>query len=283
MQRVPLEKERAAWTKYLYPDHTHDLSMFYSVVWRIHLGELRVGESDAWSTTTLLQRRAYRHLCTKYTKAWDEIRRFGDQNDIHPLQDTSKTLWEKHTGMEELHAVIDLDIQRLSVTLTKEDQQCVARILRVWSFTHVHIGYFQGMHELAALLWRIRASESVPVPMDSVLHVLLSPGGVEPDTYFLFSALIQRLAPMYDHTQRAGSPTLIKAILHRVDPSLNSHLQSLQLEWTPILLRWHRLLYMQEFTEATILELWDTLFAIDPTLQLVPYISAAILLSLIHI
>ena len=279
MQRVPLEKERAAWTKYLYPDHTHDLSMFYSVVWRIHLGELRVGESDAWSTTTLLQRRAYRHLCTKYTKAWDEIRRFGDQNDIHPLQDTSKTLWEKHTSMEELHAVIDLDIQRLSVTLTKEDQQCVARILRVWSFTHVHLGYFQGMHELAALLWRIRASESVPVPMDSVLHVLLSPGDIEPDTYFLFSALIQRLAPMYDHTQRAGSPTLIKAILHRVDPSLNSHLQSLQLEWTPILLRWHRLLYMQEFSETTILELWDTLFAIDPTLQLVPYISAAILLS----
>lgn len=279
MKGVPLEQERAQWTKDLYPEHEKDPHMFYSIVWRIQLGELRAGETDTWSTASLLQRRAYRHLCTKYAKAWDEVCRLGDRNDAHPLQEVGKTLWQKRKDMDDLHALIDLDIQRLGVPLSEEDQQCLTRILRVWSFTHVGLGYFQGMHELAALLWRIRASESVPAPENSVLHVLLSPGDVEPDTYFLFSALVQRLAPLYDRTQKAGSPTLIKAILHRVDPPLYGHLQSLQLEWTPILLRWHRLLYMQEFSEATVLKLWDTLFAIDHTLQLVPYISVAILLS----
>mgnify|MGYP002743791067 CR=1 FL=1 len=279
MKRVPLEQERVQWTKYLYPEHANKPHMFYSIVWRIHLGELRAGETDTWSTTTLLQRRAYHHLCTKYAKAWDEVCRLGDHNDVHPLQDVGKTLWQKRTDMEDLRALIDLDVQRLGVPLNEEDQQCLARILRVWSFTHVNLGYFQGMHELGALLWRIRDSESASVPENSVLRVLLSPSDVEPDTYFLFSALIQRLTPLYDRTQRAGSPTLIKAILHRVDPPLYGHLQSLQLEWAPILLRWHRLLYMQEFSETAVLELWDTLFAIDHTLQLVPYISAAILLS----
>ena len=192
--------------------------------------------------------------------------------------------------IQELYSLIDLDLARSSEKLSEIEKKSVAQVLRVWAHMHPEPGYRQGMHELAARLWKLRSSESCLIALatdtqepnlstQSIFHVLLMPEEVESDTYFLFSALANRLIPLYYQSERAGSPALIKAILHRADSDLGAHLQAIQLDWVPILLRWHRLLYMYEFPENTCVELWDTLFAIDSTLQLVPYISTVLLLS----
>lgn len=120
----------------------------------------------------------------------------------------------------------------------------LSRILTVWSYANTDIGYRQGMHEIVSRLWSIRSRESLPCTTSvlrahvldaAALHTLLDAEAVEADTFFLFSHLMQRIAPYY-LTERSNSPALIKAVLHRVDPLLGQHLASLQLDWPPILL-----------------------------------------------
>lgn len=260
---------------------------FYSVVWRVFLGDLSADSPSTWASTALVRRRAYRHLCTKYERAWDDAVHCSMPDDAHPLQEVGKSLWQRRNELKDLHSLVNLDIDRLSEPLEQSEQRCLARILHVWAYTHPDPGYRQGMHEIAARLWKVRAMDASVVhniskssQKLSLLRVVLTTQDTEADTYFLFSALIQRLLPLYVSTDRAGSPALIKAILHRADPSLGAHLQSLQLEWTPIILRWHRLLYMHEFSEHTSLELWDALFDAGHVLQIVPYVSAVLLLLL---
>lgn len=44
--------------------------------------------------------------------------------------------------------------------------------------------------------------------------------------------------------------------------------------------RWIRLLYNREFPFTQFLILWDTIFAVDPSLQLIDMISCAMLLRI---
>lgn len=146
--------------------------------------------------------------------------------------------------MQATQELIALDLQRLAEPLPDEDLTALQRILTVWSLTHSDLGYRQGMHEVASFLWSLRKRESLPIRQASReeeapgclnIYEALSPEEVEPDTFFLFSSLMQRLTSHY-FIDRAGSPALIKAILYRVDRMLGCHLFELQLEWPPILL-----------------------------------------------
>ena len=136
--------------------------------------------------------------------------------------------------------LIALDLKPLSELPSDAGVASLQRILTIWSLTQSDYDYRQGMHEVASFLWTLRARESLPTPVDPQketldIHSLLAPEEVEADTFFLFSGIMQRLASQY-FIERAGSPSLIKAILYRVDRILESHLFGLELEWSPILL-----------------------------------------------
>ena len=63
--------------------------------------------------------------------------------------------------IQELYSLIDLDLARSSERLSEIEKKSVAQVLRVWAHMHPEPGYRQGMHELAARLWKLRSSESV--------------------------------------------------------------------------------------------------------------------------
>ncbi|WFD35474.1 hypothetical protein MCUN1_002330 [Malassezia cuniculi] len=203
----------------------------------------------------------------------------------------------------ELCAQIDIDLRRLSVDLPDGASAQVKRILLVWARLNRETGYRQGMHELAALIWRVCSGERGDAPRedaddastylpdarpqdaqrpaagasDDPLNT--PPTTVEADAFALFGALMRRMDTWFGR-DRSNSASLLKAALHRVDPALSEHLAQERIEWQPVVMRWHRVLYMYEFSFSDAVRLWDDLFHADPTLQLVHFVSAAMVLRL---
>ena len=82
---------RVKWASILYADEKKEPIRFYSIAWRLCLGDIRVEQPSAWPSVVRTQRRAYRHLCSKFTF---EMKHANIKPTIsefkHPLQDVHK-------------------------------------------------------------------------------------------------------------------------------------------------------------------------------------------------
>ncbi|KAG9377550.1 hypothetical protein A1F94_011953 [Pyrenophora tritici-repentis] len=169
-------------------------------------------------------------------------------------------------------------------------------ILFVWCKMHPGIGYRQGMHEiLAPLLWVVErdAIEIVKEKTGAIDHTLaemLDSGYIEHDTHMLFSIIMQTAKSFYAPAETGSTtkdtPMLIRSsrifenCLLKADPELHAHLVKLEIVPQIFLLRWIRLLFGREFSLDAVFDMWDALFAIDSSLELVDMISVAMLLRI---
>ena len=216
----------------------------------------------------------------------------------------TQDVWQEQQTAQRNMDQIELDVQRLDET-AEPVRRALVQLLYVWSCVNAEIGYRQGMHEIAAFVWRTRTANGQEVhqaleagdtypPTQSYERVragfpevllfdgvirLFDANEVEADTFYLTSSILHRLQP-YFSAGRSASPAMLKAILHRVDPALAQHLSAEQLDWQPILMRWQRLLFLYEFAYDKTLRLWDAWLAQDPGLELMQYVSAVIILRL---
>ncbi|KAI8575634.1 hypothetical protein K450DRAFT_260766 [Umbelopsis ramanniana AG] len=69
-------------------------------------------------------------------------------------------------------------------------------------------------------------------------------------------------------------------LLRSTDPALYQHLESLGIEPQLYGIRWIRLLFGREFSIENVLELWDAIFAEDPSLNIVEYICLVLLIRI---
>ncbi|KAK6842221.1 hypothetical protein PG987_003081 [Apiospora arundinis] len=65
-----------------------------------------------------------------------------------------------------------------------------------------------------------------------------------------------------------------------VDPDLSNHLKTIEILPQIFLIRWIRLLFSREFPFDQMLVLWDTLFAVDPSLQLIDLVCTAMMVRI---
>jgi TBC1 domain family protein 5 len=189
-------------------------------------------------------------------------------------------------------------------------QDMMLDILFVWCKMHPGIGYRQGMHEiLAPLLWVVErdAVKAIPVKngaSDQLLADVLDATYIEHDTYTLFSLIMQTAKSFYTPADPASpnetpmlarSSRIFDTYLPKVDPELSVHLVQLEivpqifLMYAPLTYcsawliqprRWIRLLFGREFSLDAVFDMWDALFAIDPSLEIVDMISIAMLLRI---
>jgi len=172
-------------------------------------------------------------------------------------------------------------------------QHMMLDILFVWCKMHPTIGYRQGMHEiLAPLLWVVErdAIESAAPNLDPTLADMLDAKYIEHDTHALFALLMQTAksyyAPAEPHSAPQDTPMLLRSAnifdhhLPKVDPELHAHLTKLEIVPQIFLLRWIRLLFGREFPLDDVFDMWDVLFAIDSSLELVDMISVSMLLRI---
>ncbi|KAK6534193.1 hypothetical protein TWF281_005526 [Arthrobotrys megalospora] len=172
------------------------------------------------------------------------------------------------------------------------------------------------MHELAApVYWVIHADAieertdpeksdgeftSVSVStstgdQEDIMKELLDAKYIEHDTFSIFQKVMLFAKSWYEmgHGDEktvggvpASSPIVRKSeyihegLLGAVDPELAYHLDQLGILPQIFLIRWIRLMFGREFTFDETLGFWDGIFVEDPTLQIVDYISVAMILRI---
>lgn len=175
-------------------------------------------------------------------------------------------------------------------------QNMMLDILFVWCKMHPAIGYRQGMHEiLAPLLWvverdAIELKGASVGSVDDTLADVMDANYIEHDTHMLFAIIMQTAKSYYapadsgsttkDTPMLARSSKIFEHYLPKVDAELHAHLVKLDIVPQIFLLRWIRLLFGREFALDDVFDMWDALFAIDSTLELVDMIAISMLLRI---
>ncbi|GAA5976633.1 hypothetical protein JCM10908_005576 [Rhodotorula pacifica] len=232
----------------------------------------------------------------------------------NPLGLDEENPWKTWFADLELRKTIRQDVLRtfpdVSYFRSSSAQDRLTDLLFIFCKLTPQIGYRQGMHELLApLLWLVdfdsleSAGDETSLP-----HITLAREFVEHDTWALFSALMKSAKVYYDHSASAAptsksavifpppaptsssssSPPLVQpavaiashihSTLRTLDPDLHAAFTRLQIEPQIYAIRWLRLLFSREFPLSDTMQLWDGLFARDPSLQLANHICLAMLI-----
>ncbi|KAF1924568.1 RabGAP/TBC [Didymella exigua CBS 183.55] len=266
-----------------------------SVCWKIFL-LFKTLDRSSWPHHLAESRRTYDSLRTHYLRAIehpDEL-----ESSVDPLSDNDESPWSALRADEALRAEIFQDIERCmpdNVYFRQPaTQNMMLDILFVWCKMHPSIGYRQGMHEvLAPLLWvveRDAVDVSPESSVDSTLADMLDSTHIEHDTHTLFGLIMQTAKSFFspadpksnsnETPMLARSSRIFDTYLPKADPELHAHLTKLDIVPQIFLLRWIRLLFGREFDLDAVFDLWDALFAIDSSLELVDMISIAMLLRI---
>lgn len=141
----------------------------------------------------------------------------------------------------------------------------------------------------------VSASASATVDREDIMKELLDAKYIEHDTFSIFQKIMLFAKSWYEMGHGEGktvggvpasSPIVRKSeyihegLLGVVDPELAYHLDQLGILPQIFLIRWIRLMFGREFTFDETLGLWDGIFVEDPTLQIVDYISVAMILRI---
>ncbi|KAH6610373.1 hypothetical protein Trco_000393 [Trichoderma cornu-damae] len=236
---------------------------------------------------------------------------------IDPLADdpkSSKSPWNTVREDEVVRAEILQDVQRLPDEANYHEEYMQRVILDIL-FVYCKVnpdrgGYRQGMHELLAPILHVveqdaldRASISADDDANGLEELMLEAidsSFIEHDAFALFSQLMGHAQSFYEVKDVASSnqsadgprfPEQSSAIVERskfihevclqkIDPELAAHLTSVEILPQIFLIRWIRLLFSREFPFNQFLVLWDTVFAVDPSLDLIDLICCAMLLRI---
>ncbi|KAF1958327.1 RabGAP/TBC [Byssothecium circinans] len=268
-----------------------------SVCWKIFL-LLKTLDRSSWSLRITESRSIYTSLRSHYLRAIEHPDEF--ESPVDPLTENEESPWTALRADEALRAEIFQDIERCMPDNTyfrqPATQNMLLDVLFVWCKTHPQIGYRQGMHEiLALLLWVVErdavdTTGSGNTDEDQTLVDLLNAQYIEHDSFTLFSSVMQTAKTFFEPAETGSmskdTPMLARCsriferYLSRADPELAAHLTKLEIVPQIFLLRWIRLLFGREFPLDEVLNMWDALFAIDATLELVDMISIAMLLRI---
>lgn len=130
---------------------------------------------------------------------------------------------------------------------------------------------------------------------DKLMYDTLSASYIEHDSFTLFNLIMKNAWEWYaaigktkvSENGRVIPPIVIKArkiqeqYLRKVDPELEKHLRSLDIEPQMWGIRWIRLLFGREFGFSQMLSVWDCLFAADGhSLDIVDFVCVAMLLRI---
>ncbi|KAL2130852.1 hypothetical protein VTI74DRAFT_5856 [Chaetomium olivicolor] len=222
---------------------------------------------------------------------------------IDPLADDPDSPWNTVRKDEAVRAEILQDVCRLPDEPFYHEEHVQAMILDIL-FLYCKLnptvgGYRQGMHELLAPIVWVIAQDAVDCagivtedPAERLIAEMLDSAFVEHDAFVLFSKVMESAYTFYEVEDGSGSPghqknTIVErskyiheVALMKIDQELANHLRNIEVLPQIFLIRWIRLLFSREFAFEQLLSFWDTLFAHDPTLELIDLICVAMLLRI---
>ncbi|KAH6897041.1 rab-GTPase-TBC domain-containing protein [Thelonectria olida] len=273
-----------------------------SVCWKMFLLS-NVSGGMSWSHVLDQGRQVYtekRHHFLKFIQHPEAL----SEVTLDPLADDPDSPWNTVRQDEVIRAEIKQDVQRLPDEASYHEDHTQAMILDIL-FMYCKLnpergGYRQGMHELLApMVYAIQqdaldTSTLSPNTLDESFVKTLDASYIEHDAFILFSRLMEHAQSFYEikgsssssaKTQDSSaiverSKFIHEVCLHKVDPELAAHLTNIEILPQIFVIRWIRLLFSREFPFEQFLVLWDTIFAIDPSLELIDLICVAMLIRI---
>ncbi|KUI59551.1 TBC1 domain family member 5 [Cytospora mali] len=272
-----------------------------SVCWKAFL-LFKDANAANWSHVLLENRNTYSTLREHYLK-YIKHPELLNELSLDPLADDPDSPWTAVRDDESIRAEILQDVQRLPdepFYHQESTQRHILDILFIWVKLNPDMGgYRQGMHELLAPLLYVVDKDAIDrknvgdAIADPNMVEMLDSYFIEHDTFALFSKLMEYAKPFYEvsvdaHGPLSGEQSAIvekskmihEVALMRIDPELATHLQATEILPQIFLIRWIRLLFGREFPFDQLLTLWDTIFAFDPTLDLIDLMCVAMLLRI---
>jgi Rab-GTPase-TBC domain len=144
----------------------------------------------------------------------------------------------------------------------------LTEMLQIYAHQNPHIGYRQGMHEIASyLLLVIEMDLFDQESQQREVSPLLDPNYIAHDAYYMLLAIMSQLGPAYDVKMNTGAESpmeqMAQSILTKIrdvanDKSLYQHLLSLNCPPELYCTRWVRLMFSREVAGwKNVLLLWD--------------------------
>ncbi|OBR14115.1 WD repeat domain-containing protein [Colletotrichum higginsianum IMI 349063] len=281
-----------------------------SVCWKAFLLLQDVEPSD-WSRQVSELRSFYSQRqdhFLKFIKHPEELAKVA----VDPLTDDPESPWNTVRQDEIIRAEIAQDVRRLPdepFYHEERTQTLIIDALFVYCKLHPNSGgYRQGMHELLAPIAYVINQDALDreaiaasgQPVDETMLGMLDSSFIEHDTFALFSKIMENAKSFYEVKDSISKAALASAsrdrvessaivekskyihevCLAKVDPELANHLKDIEILPQIFLIRWIRLLFGREFPFDEMLVLWDTIFAVDPSLSLIDLICVAMLLRI---
>ncbi|KAM0286303.1 hypothetical protein ACHAQH_001034 [Verticillium albo-atrum] len=265
---------------------------------------------ESWVQTLADGRNDYIERCghfLKFIKHPEELANAA----VDPLDDDPDSPWNTLRQDEIIRAEIAQDVERLPdepFYHEETTQTMIVDILFVYCKLHPNNGgYRQGMHELLAPIVFVLHQDAQNVQKttneesgDAAMWNILSPTFIEHDAFALFAKIMKRAQAFYEVEDSITRSALASAsrdqaetsaivekskyihevCLAKVDPELSKHLKDVEVLPQIFLIRWVRLLLGREFPFDQLLVLWDHLFAIDPSLDLIDLVCVAMLIRI---
>ncbi|KAK7941021.1 uncharacterized protein PG986_013408 [Apiospora aurea] len=269
-----------------------------SICWKSFL--LGHGSSTtSWTHALLESRSTYAFLRDHFLKYINHPEYLATVN-TDPLADDPDSPWNTLRQDEVLRAEILQDVQRLPDEPFYHEPRVQTMILDVL-FIYCKLnpgvgGYRQGMHELLApILLVVERDAIIPAETasggqaDLTMIEMLDASFAEHDSFALFSKVMDHAKAFYEIADDAqgGQSSIVEksqhiheVLLYKVDPELSNHLKAIEILPQIFLIRWIRLLFSREFPFDQMLVLWDTLFAVDPSLQLIDLVCTAMMVRI---
>ncbi|KAL7822458.1 RabGAP/TBC [Trichoderma gracile] len=293
------------------------LSGSRSVCWKVFLLSKDGEDSKSyWSQSLREKRELYSERRDHFLKFINHPEALTELT-IDPLADDPQSPWNTVREDEVIRAEILQDVQRLPDEANYHEDYMQRMILDIL-FIYCKVnpsrgGYRQGMHEVLAPILHVVEQDSLDrtsIPasdaedgVDELMLETIDRSFIEHDAFVLFSQLMEHAQSFYevkdvpdsnppaDGSSQARFPEQSSAIVERsrfihevclqkVDPELAAHLTSIEILPQIFLIRWIRLLFSREFPFNQFLVLWDTILAVDPSLDLIDLICCAMLLRI---
>ncbi|KAI9692416.1 MAG: hypothetical protein M1822_006647 [Bathelium mastoideum] len=271
-----------------------------SVFWKTFLLFESVDRAT-WPKRLQNSRAAYTSLRTHFLRSIehpDEL-----ETAIDPLSESEESPWTALRQDEALRAEILQDVDRCMPEnlyfRQPTTQNMLLDILFVFSKLNPDVSYRQGMHELLApILWVVErdaiAQDAPRRGQDHEICTIFDSKFIEHDTFTLFGLIMQSAKTFYEAGSDPGRSVDAKSeapivlicrrvfedYLPRIDPDLASHLHEIGILPQVFLMRWVRLLFGREFPFDDMLQMWDVIFAEDPTLSIVDIVCIVMLLRI---
>ncbi|CAJ2509966.1 Uu.00g058660.m01.CDS01 [Anthostomella pinea] len=229
---------------------------------------------------------------------------------LDPLADDADSPWNTLRLDEALRAEILLDVERLPDEPFYHQpriQMLILDVLFIYCKLNPDVGgYRQGMHELLAPIVYVVEQDAIDpadagsdASADLRMVEMLDASFIEHDAFALFSKVMDCAKAFYESTDSAGAATSVtfgrpsakssiveksqyihEICLYKVDPELSMHLKHMEILPQVFLIRWIRLLFSREYPFDQMLILWDTLFSVDPSFELIDLVCTAMLLRI---